>query len=173
MRRRPARKPWNSSRRRFGRWSSSDAFAAMDRKSKKEVYGSTRSRRFAKAAIRDRSSNPANRKESTLIEAVRYAGDVQMPPKRKLDDDEIAALVKWVKIGVALVRYGRVLEAGRRFCRRRRSLPNNGRFGRSGRSETPSRRSVRDAAWPTSPIDRFILADSRPTACAVADGRQE
>ena len=41
-------------------------------------------------------------------------------------------------------------------ARRRRSRP--GRSGRSGRSATRQPPPVRDAAWPTSPIDRFILA---------------
>ena len=36
---------------------------------------------------------------SPLIAAIRYEGDVQMPPKGKLKDEEIAALTEWVKRG--------------------------------------------------------------------------
>ena len=42
---------------------------------------------------------PGKPDESPLIEAIRYEGDVQMPPKRKLKDEEIAALTDWVKRG--------------------------------------------------------------------------
>src|SRR5262245_15147197 len=42
---------------------------------------------------------PGKPEESRLIAAVRYQGDVHMPPKGKLADDEIAALTAWVKHG--------------------------------------------------------------------------
>ena len=42
---------------------------------------------------------PGKPEESALIEAIRYEGDVQMPPKGKLKDAEIAALTDWVKRG--------------------------------------------------------------------------
>jgi hypothetical protein len=37
--------------------------------------------------------------QSLLIEAIRYAGDIKMPPKGKLSDPQIAALTEWVKRG--------------------------------------------------------------------------
>ena len=42
---------------------------------------------------------PGKPGESPLIAAIRYEGDVQMPPKGKLKDEEIAALTEWVKRG--------------------------------------------------------------------------
>ena len=42
---------------------------------------------------------PGKPEESSLIEAIRYEGEVRMPPKKKLKDDEIAALSDWVKRG--------------------------------------------------------------------------
>jgi mono/diheme cytochrome c family protein/cytochrome c551/c552 len=42
---------------------------------------------------------PGNPDQSLLIEAIRYTGDVQMPPKKKLDDKEIDVLVEWVRRG--------------------------------------------------------------------------
>ena len=42
---------------------------------------------------------PGNPDESPLIEAIRYEGDVQMPPKKKLKAHEITALTDWVKRG--------------------------------------------------------------------------
>ncbi|HET6422520.1 MAG TPA: c-type cytochrome domain-containing protein [Planctomycetaceae bacterium] len=38
--------------------------------------------------------------ESLLLDAIRY-GRFQMPPDRKLADDEIAAMEKWIKAGAA------------------------------------------------------------------------
>ncbi len=40
-----------------------------------------------------------NVEKSSLIEAVRYRGDLQMPPRGKLSDAEIASLEKWVQAG--------------------------------------------------------------------------
>ncbi len=43
---------------------------------------------------------PGDTEKSLLIEAVRYQNsDLEMPPKKKLSDKEIAALEKWVKLG--------------------------------------------------------------------------
>ncbi len=42
---------------------------------------------------------PGHADKSLLVEAVRYAGDVKMPPKGKLRPDQIAAVEKWVKDG--------------------------------------------------------------------------
>ncbi|OYV92943.1 MAG: hypothetical protein B7Z73_04155 [Planctomycetia bacterium 21-64-5] len=42
---------------------------------------------------------PGKPDQSSLITAVRYQGDIQMPPTAKLPDAELAALVKWVEIG--------------------------------------------------------------------------
>lgn len=44
---------------------------------------------------------PGKPDESLLIETVRYSGEIQMPPKGKLKDHEIAVLVDWVKNGAA------------------------------------------------------------------------
>jgi len=37
--------------------------------------------------------------ESMVIEAIRYGGDLQMPPKGKLKDGEIATMTRWIKEG--------------------------------------------------------------------------
>jgi mono/diheme cytochrome c family protein len=116
---------------------------------------------------------PGKPDESTLVEAIRYDGDVQMPPKGKLKDAEIAALTDWVKRGA-------------HWPSPRPGLASNTAAIAPDRSETagkpapsiataaateqarsfwsfrpvgdPGPPPVRDAAWPTSPIDRFILA---------------
>jgi hypothetical protein len=43
------------------------------------------------------AGNPA---ESLLLDAVEYRGDLEMPPKEKLKDEEIALLRRWVEMGM-------------------------------------------------------------------------
>jgi hypothetical protein len=44
---------------------------------------------------------PGKAGESLIIKAVRHEGELKMPPKEKLADREIAALVKWIERGAA------------------------------------------------------------------------
>jgi hypothetical protein len=98
--------------------------------------------------------------ESLLIEAVGYQSVPQMPPKGKLSEGEIATLTRWVARGLpwpearpegptgaaaAPSPSGRITEEQRRFWS----------FQPVRAIEPPA---VRDAAWPRSRIDRFILA---------------
>ncbi len=76
---------------------------------------------------------PGDSKASRLIEVVRYQTDVQMPPRRKLDDGEIAVLSRWVESGAHWPS-----NAGETASVERlppgRSLPTTARSGRSSRS---------------------------------------
>lgn len=42
---------------------------------------------------------PGDTAKSLLVEVINYQGDVQMPPKEKLADDEIAVLTDWIQRG--------------------------------------------------------------------------
>src|SRR5262245_22300032 len=42
---------------------------------------------------------PGKPAESLLIEAITHAGDIKMPPKSKLPDEQIADLRKWIELG--------------------------------------------------------------------------
>jgi hypothetical protein len=97
---------------------------------------------------------PGNPEESLLIQAVRYRDqDLQMPPKTRLPDEAIADLERWVRMGAPDPRDGKApavaksidVEAGRRYWA----------FQPPRTSAPPA---VRDAAWPRSEIDRFLLA---------------
>ena len=146
-----------------------------------EVQGRPAARR-ARSMLKGGDGGPAvvpgKPEESALVEAIRYDGDVQMPPKGKLKDAEIAALTDWVKRGRTGPRPARGSRTdGRRApdrsaaagsrrldrVRRRRSRPD--RSGRSGRSATPSRR--RCATRPGRPRRSTGSSSpaSRPTAC--------
>src|SRR5262245_7241418 len=48
----------------------------------------------------ERAVIPGDPQRSLLVKAINHVGDYHMPPKRKLADDEIAALTEWVKTGL-------------------------------------------------------------------------
>ena len=77
-----------------------------------------------------------------------------MPPKEKLPDEVVADFEQWVTIG-------RARPAGRQTADGRRATSTSRRAGSSGRSsrrrQSP-RPAVKDAAWPRSDVDRFLLA---------------
>lgn len=100
---------------------------------------------------------PGALEKSRLIEAVRYTNpDMEMPPKAKLPESEIAVLEEWVKRG-APDRRETVTEA--------KAVKKTGvdvEEGRKHWSYQPVRDTappaVRDQAWPLNEVDAFILA---------------
>jgi len=94
---------------------------------------------------------PASPDNSLLIKAIRYHDpDLQMPPKRQLDEAAIADLTAWVKMGAPDPR-----SAGA-------SQPTWSDAGQKHWAWQPLKKpavpDVNDAAWPKTPIDNFILA---------------
>ena len=107
---------------------------------------------------------PGKPGESLLIEAVKYEG-LEMPPKEKLTDQEIADLVKWVEMGApdprrgdtaSLIRREINIEEGKRFWA----------FQPPVRSPIPA---VKNSRWPTTPIDHFVLARIEAAGLAPAN----
>ncbi|MEO2016653.1 MAG: PSD1 and planctomycete cytochrome C domain-containing protein [Fuerstiella sp.] len=97
---------------------------------------------------------PGDAEKSLLIEALHYDGDVQMPPKGKLPDAEIAVLTEWVKRGAPFPPDadtsdrpdGEIdFDAGRRFWS----------FQPVAEQTLPD---VNDSSWPRQRIDFFLLA---------------
>lgn len=97
---------------------------------------------------------PGSVEKSRLIEAVRYANpDVEMPPKAKLPSAEIAILEQWVARGApdpretaaAVTKPGVDVEEGRKHW-----------AYQPVRDSAPP--AVRDAAWPLTDVDDFLLA---------------
>ncbi len=95
---------------------------------------------------------PGDPEQSRLIKAVRYTDpDLQMPPKgKKLSDGEIADLTTWVKMGAPDPRI---------------AAPDYKARAQEGRAHWAwqplsklSAPEVKDASWPKTPIDNFILA---------------
>ncbi len=110
---------------------------------------------------------PGKPQDSLLVKAVRYAdGDVKMPPEGKLPEADVARLERWVASGVpwpeAVARP--TAPAGAKFVvtdehRRWWSF-------RPVRAAPPP--AVKDAGWPTSDIDRFVLARLEATGLRPA-----
>lgn len=100
---------------------------------------------------------PGSLEKSHLIEAVRYTNpDMEMPPKAKLPESEIAVLEEWVKRGApdpretvpvakAVKKTGVDVEEGRKHW-----------AYQPVRDTAPP--AVRDQAWPLNEVDAFILA---------------
>ena len=108
---------------------------------------------------------PGEPDRSSLIAAVRYEDkDLQMPPAKnggkKLPDAVIADLERWVKMGAPYPE----TPAGKRVVRPWSFDP----------IRDPAPPAVKDAAWPKTSIDRFVLAkmDERSLQpAAPADAR--
>jgi hypothetical protein len=92
-----------------------------------------------------------------MIAVLSHEELIKMPPKRKLKDDEIAVLVKWVKMGAPWPDSGTTV---------RTNPPDKG-FQITGKDRefwsfrpiaNPTPPKVESAAWAKTPIDRFIAA---------------
>jgi cytochrome c553 len=93
--------------------------------------------------------------ESLLIEAVEYDGDVQMPPDKKLSDDEIAALRQWLSIGAPWP----AAPAGNAVARNAAGVSESDRqFWSFQPIADPPAPEVKQTAWPRHALDRFVLA---------------
>ncbi len=95
--------------------------------------------------------------KSKLVEAVRYAGDLKMPPKGKLTDADVAALVAWVKDGAVWPAAVAPPKAAPPADRRAIVTDDDRAFWAFRPVRDPELPTVRDTSWPESPIDRFIL----------------
>jgi hypothetical protein len=91
-------------------------------------------------------------RDGLLIKALRYDGDVQMPPKEKLPDAVIQDFVKWVEMGAPDPRDGKkVVTSGINWSEARQFWS----FQPVVRSPLPR---VKNESWAQSPVDAFVLA---------------
>jgi hypothetical protein len=102
---------------------------------------------------------PGNPDQSRLIDAVRYGNpDLQMPPKTRLTDAQVADLTQWVKAGAAwpAEKKGQTPSGPARpvFDLQKRKAEHWA--WQPIRRQTPP--AVTNAQWPRGPIDGFILA---------------
>ncbi len=92
---------------------------------------------------------PGRPERSLLIQAVRRRGELKMPPNRKLRDDQIAALERWIASGAHWPAGDKVADRPDEAQRRHWAFQT---------VRDPAPPSVRREAWCRNPIDAFILA---------------
>jgi hypothetical protein len=111
---------------------------------------------------------PGKPEDSPLIDAIRYEGDIQMPPKGKLKEVEIAVLTDWVRRGAPWpeTRPGISRRSGANTSTARDKVniastnpvpPQNRSFWSLQPVRKPAPPSVTGTTWPHSAIDCFIL----------------
>ncbi len=93
--------------------------------------------------------------ESRLIQAVRYAGDLKMPPKGRLNDAEAAELTEWVRTGAVWPESRTASATGSPASR---TTKGPAAFWAFQAPRDPAPPEVQAVDWPCSPLDRFILA---------------
>jgi hypothetical protein len=103
---------------------------------------------------------PGDVQASLLVDAINYGEDVQMPPKSKLPEPEIAALTRWVEMGAP---WGRDVPAVSRpragSSDFQAELRERARFWPFQPLREPAPPAADDPrGWARNPIDRFILA---------------
>ncbi len=98
--------------------------------------------------------------ESLLIEAVRYQNDLKMPPKGKLSDSDVAALVEWVRAGAswpsANASPDKAASSASTSPGAAREVGSFWAFRPSLEPRTPE---VKAGSWARSGLDRFVLRD--------------
>src|SRR6476620_2289501 len=96
---------------------------------------------------------PGKPDESILIKALRHEDGLEMPPKEKLPDNIIANFIKWIEIGAPDPRKPNVSTVGGKI-----NIGEARKFWafQPPKIERPS--SLKNASWPKSDIDRYLLA---------------
>jgi hypothetical protein len=96
---------------------------------------------------------PDDAEASLLVEAIRHTNaDLQMPPKKKLGERQVADIVTWINMGAPDPRASPALSPQVIKAQDRRSF-----WSFQAPTDPPVPR-VTDAAWTRTLIDRFVLA---------------
>ncbi len=101
---------------------------------------------------------PGDLNGSSLIKAVQWVDDLQMPPKKKLSDEQIEALKTWVTMGAPDPREGSGTV--------RVTKKDHWAFQPVTRPKPPE---VKNAGWCKTSVDRFILAKLEEREMLPAD----
>jgi hypothetical protein len=95
--------------------------------------------------------------ESLLVQVVRYAFDIKMPPKSKLPEREIADLTQWVKMGAPWPD-SRPSGAAANKSKSDNITAEQRAFWAFQPVVDPKLPAVQNETWLQSPLDRFILS---------------
>jgi cytochrome c553 len=97
---------------------------------------------------------PGDLRKSLLIQAIRYHDDkLKMPPKQKLSDEVISDFEAWVRMGAPDPRDGTIRTAGAGI-----DVEKGRRFWSFQPPVKTAPPEVKNAAWPRTDTDRFLLA---------------
>ncbi|MBI3412207.1 MAG: PSD1 domain-containing protein [Planctomycetes bacterium] len=98
---------------------------------------------------------PGKPKESLLLKAISYKDDeLRMPPNGKLKEKDIAILTRWVEMGLPWPKIGGEIAGTKGF----EITDEHRHFWAFEPVRDQPLPSVKDAAWPKTDLDRFILA---------------
>ena len=98
---------------------------------------------------------PGDPARSLLLQAVRHEGEVaKMPPKKKLTDEQVADLARWIEQGAAWPDLPAVA-VGKPNAKYDKLRAEHWAWQPLREPDPPE---VRDPSWPRDPIDRFVLA---------------
>ncbi len=99
---------------------------------------------------------PGQPEHSLLIQAVKHTGDVKMPPGKKLSDEQIAVLERWIADGAVWPTVALPDDIGQYQAEYEELRASHWAWQPLKRAEVPA---VREFEWPRSDIDRFVLAE--------------
>ena len=100
---------------------------------------------------------PGKPGQGTLLKALRYDGDVQMPPKGKLPAGVVGDFETWVRNGAVDPR-GATQDAGRKPAPGGIDLAAGKKFWAFQPPHEHPAPAVHDTSWPATAIDPFVLA---------------
>jgi hypothetical protein len=99
---------------------------------------------------------PGKPEESLLLQAVQHADGVpKMPPKKKLTDDQLADLTRWIKEGAAWPEVKIPSSLGKTNADYDKLRNEHWAWQPLGIAVAPE---VKDQSWPLDDIDRFVLS---------------
>jgi hypothetical protein len=99
---------------------------------------------------------PGKPDESLLLQAVRHLdGAPKMPPKKKLTDDQLADLARWIEGGAAWPEVKVPVDLGKPDAKYEKLRKEHWAWQPLAEAKVPD---VADASWPLDDVDRFILA---------------
>lgn len=98
---------------------------------------------------------PGEPDKSLIMKVVRHDGDIQMPPKEKLSDPEIATLTQWVKVGLP---WPNSVASAVPLSKEERLKHAKATMWSLQPIVAPLVPGVKQTDWPVRTMDRFVLA---------------
>ncbi len=105
---------------------------------------------------------PGDVKTSLLIAAIRHEDGLEMPPKKKLSDEQIADFEKWIEAGAVDPRDGAAAKSASAI-----DIEKGRQFWAFQRPVKPVLPTVTDRSWPLTEIDRFVRAAQEKNSVTV------